>query len=243
MKKFPKKAEKKSFLLFYLNTVVLLHLMEMLNKYIQIAKAKWLKKLYSYCQALFENYHIPSHDHTHHLRVWEYSKEILVALENHYELDYELIEASIISSFFHDTGLTKTLNENHGQESRNICQQYFNDNKLQKPENWDDILLAIEKHDDKDYKITSSNPASILSILCNADDLDAFGKIGVVRYTEIYLLRGISLNELPELVIKNLDKRFSNFEKTYKAFPELFNKHKERYLDTRNYYEALKKEI
>lgn len=215
-----------------------------LTKHIKQTEEKWLKPLYSYCQLLFEKVKIPSHDHTHHLRVWDYSKEILQAInENHHPIDYPLVEGSLISSLFHDTGLTKTLNENHGKESKNICIQYFDDNNLQKPEHWEDILFAIENHDDKDYKLNNTNPDSILSILCNADDLDAFGNIGVVRYTEIYLLRGINLKELPQLVIDNLDKRFSNFEKTYCKFSQLYAEHKNRYVVTREFFKSLSNEI
>lgn len=70
-----------------------------------------------------------------------------------------------------------------------ICIQYFEENKLPKPDRFEEILFAIENHDDKDYKQNNTEPNSVFSILCNADDLDAFGKVGIVRYTEIYLLR------------------------------------------------------
>ena len=217
--------------------------MNNLSTHITQAEEKWLKPLYSYCQTLFDKVQIPSHDHTHHLRVWNYSKEILNAISDNIEINYNKVEACLISSLFHDTGLTKTLNENHGKESKNICIQYFEDNKLQKPGNWEEILYTIENHDDKDYKLNNTDPASILSILCNADDLDAFGNIGAVRYTEIYLLRGINLTELPQLVINNLDKRFSNFEKHYKEFSQLYAGHKKRYLTTRKFFENILTEI
>jgi len=218
-------------------------MMNNLDKYITQAEHKWLKPLYNYCQSLFKNTQIPSHDHTHHFRVWEYSKEILNELEQFYLIDSQLVEASIISSFFHDAGLTKTLNENHGKESKKICIEYFADNKLQKPENWEEILFSLENHDDKDYKMSDTDPLSVLSIVCTADDMDAFGNIGVVRYTEIYLLRGITLTELPELVINNLDKRFSNFEKSYGNFSRLYNKHKKRYLITKDFFENTTNEL
>ena len=72
--------------------------------------------------------------------------------------------------------------------------------------------------------------------------MDAFGNIGVIRYTEIYLLRGIHLRDLPESVIINLDKRFDNFERIYKNYSELFEKHKAQYLNTIKFFEHLKKE-
>lgn len=209
---------------------------------IQIIEDKYLADLTSYCESIFQKVRIPSHDHSHHKRVWEFSKEILFALSNSYNLDSDFIESCLIAAMFHDTGLVINVGVNHGLESRKICQDYFNKRRNSKPKNLDDILNAIEKHDDKEYTQKGLNPDSLLSILCNADDLDAFGKTGVVRYTEIYLMRGTSLKALPQSVIRNLDNRFKNFENTYKQFPALYQKHKERYLLTRNFFVELEKE-
>lgn len=217
--------------------------MNTIEQHIQTAEEIWLTALFNYCSKLFGNVQIPSHDHTHHLRVWQMAKEILYAISNQFEISYPKVEACLIASLFHDTGLTKTINENHGQESKQLCIQYFKKHKLTNPVNFDEILYAIEKHDDKNYKSNNLAPDAISSIVCNADDLDAFGHIGVVRYTEIYLLRGNSLNELPYFVLQNINKRFSNFEKTYKDFKTLFEKHKEQYLITKSFFENLKKEI
>lgn len=217
--------------------------MNILQQHIHSAEEIWLSPLFNYCSELFGNVQIPSHDHTHHLRVWQFAKEILFAISDRFEITYAKVEACLIASLFHDTGLTKTINENHGEESKQICIQYFEEHNLTKPANFNEILSAIEKHDDKDYTLSSIAPDDILSIICNADDLDAFGHIGVVRYTEIYLLRGNSLNELPDLVLKNLVQRFSNFERTYKDFSSLYQKHKENYLITKRFFENLKKEI
>lgn len=217
--------------------------MKLLEKHIRDAEHKWLNKLYSHCKSLFNETNIPSHDHTHHLRVWEYAKDILQSINKTYEIDSDLVEACLISSLFHDTGLTKTLNEYHGLESKTICIQYFEQNKIDKPDNFSNILYAIEKHDDKNYNKSNQKADSLLSIICNADDLDAFGKIGIVRYTEIYLLRGLQLDELQNAVITNLDKRFTNFKRIYNNFTELFEKHQQRYLTTRTFFEDLSKEL
>ncbi len=216
--------------------------MNKLEKQIHSAEKKWLDTLYAFCKKKFADKKIISHDHTHHLRVWEYSKEILSALNESFEINYDLVEACLIASLFHDTGLTKVLGEEHGFESKKFCEMYFELNTIERPAYFNEILYAIEKHDDKDYKENNNTPNSLLSILCNADDLDAFGNIGIVRYTEIYLLRGKNLNKLPGLVITNLYKRFSNFENSYKSFSELYNKHKARYLITRKFFEDLQKE-
>ena len=217
--------------------------MNNLDDYIKQAEEKWFEQLSSYCAFLFNNVNIPSHDHTHHLRVWKYAKDILRAIQNLHEIDYELVQAALIASMFHDTGLTVTLNENHGKESRNICIEYFEKNKIQKPAKFEDILLAIENHDDKNYKNSDQNPFSLLSIICNADDLDAFDNIGIVRYTEIYLMRGITLEKLPEAVLKNLENRFSNFERTYKKIPDLYKMQKARYIICEKFFEKLKSEL
>ena len=103
------------------------------------------------------------------------------------------------------------------------------------------VFTILNSFDDKEYK-TKSQADSLLSILSIADDLDAFGHIGVIRYSEIYLMRGISINELPKLVLSNLDKRFRNFEKKIKNYPDLYESHKSRYLITRKFFEELNKE-
>ena len=217
--------------------------MNNLEKNIKTAEDKWLNPLFNYCKLLFEKVNIPSHDHSHHVRVWEYSKEILKAIQFKDVVNYDLVESCLISSFFHDTGLTINLNENHGSESKKLCLEYFEKNHIIKPKNFDKILYAIENHDDKDYKNNNHDPNSVLSIICNADDLDAFGNIGVVRYTEIYLLRGINLKDLPSSVIKNLDTRFYNFKRTYKSFTELYEKYKNRYLISRSFFENVMNEL
>ncbi|OFX20446.1 MAG: hypothetical protein A2041_02810 [Bacteroidetes bacterium GWA2_31_9b] len=203
---------------------------------------KWLDSLYNNCKDLFSGSTVPSHDHDHHLRVWNYCKEIITELAPTHLIEYELIESLIIASFFHDTGLTITLSENHGKQSRLICENYFDRNNIEKPLSFIQVLEAIEKHDNKNYT-NKQVPESILSILCTADDIDAFGLIGVIRYSEIYMLRGLNMNQLSDSVIKNLDKRFAHFESTYKFLPVLFEKHYKKYQIARRFFEALENEI
>ncbi len=214
-----------------------------LNHLIQNVENKWLDRLYSACQELFANTHIPSHDHEHHKRVWIICKEILGELNKSKEIDTTLIESCIIATFFHDTGLTKTLSENHGRESRLLCIKYFNENHIEKSADFDLILDAIEKHDDKEYKTQTNKPESLISILCAADDLDAFGRIGIIRYTEIYLLRGYQINDLPRAVIENLDKRFTNFEKNYGFLTGLYSKYKTQFLIARDFFVEMDKDL
>ncbi|OFX83291.1 MAG: hypothetical protein A2W99_12245 [Bacteroidetes bacterium GWF2_33_16] len=217
--------------------------MEHLSHLILKVEEEWLNKLFIGCKELFSETKIPSHDHEHSKRVWNICKEIIIELSNSFSIDEKLLEACIIASFFHDTGLSKTLSENHGLESRKLCQEYFFHNNIEEPAIFDQILEAIEKHDDKEYKESNNNPYSILSILCAADDLDAFGRIGIIRYTEIYLLRGIGFNELPNAVIENMDKRFVNFERNYRFLPRLYNKYLNQYQIAKDFFIELKKEI
>lgn len=217
--------------------------MKNINYLIEKTEQKWLNQLFQNCKDLFSETKIPSHDHTHHFRVWSYCKEIILALHQDVTVNYDLIERCIIAAFFHDTGLTQTLKENHGKESKEICKNYFISNHLDLPVNFNEILLAIEKHDDKNYQLNKNNAGSLFTILCNADDLDAFGNIGIVRYTEIYLMRGVNLRELPSLVIENLDKRFTNFQYSYQNYTNLINKHKSRYRITRKFFEEMQEEF
>ena len=217
--------------------------MKDLNHLIQKVEDKWLNKLFGACKEIFSKTLIPSHDQEHHKRVWKICKEIITELSSSFKINEELLESCIIASFFHDTGLTKTLSQNHGFESKMICLNYFEQNKLTKPANFIHILEAIEKHDDKEYKNQNNNPESLVSILCAADDLDAFGRIGVVRYTEIYLLRGLSINELPSAVIENINKRFAHFESKFIFLPELYKKYKDQYLIARDFFNEMSEEI
>ena|SRR3989344_5401516 len=210
---------------------------------------KWLNLLYEYCKKEFSKVNLASHDHTHHRRVWNYAKQIFIELESiGYKVNVNNIEKSIIAIFFHDVGLTRTINEiGHGVESRKLCSQFFRQNLLKTPENFEEVLKAIEKHDDKEYKsIVYSkklNRDNIMSILCVSDDLDAFGELGTLRYAEIYLLRDNNLKTLPERVIKNLDKRFQNFLAVYGDLKNLVKKQKKRYLLTKQFYINIRKEI
>jgi len=216
--------------------------MNELKQMIEKAEEKWLTQLFDFCKYVFSVPTISSHNHNHHYRVWNYCKEILTAIYPHKKISCELIEGCIIASFFHDTGLSNTINEYHGTESKKICRNYFIKNKLSYPQNFEDILWTIENHDDKDYRIQNQKNNSMITILSTADDLDAFGKIGIVRYTEIYLLRGINITQLPTMVINNINKRFLNFKFNYECYPDLYKKHQKRYLITKNFFEELNRE-
>lgn len=202
------------------------------DQYILITEQNWLKTLYDFNQNLFSNTHIPSHDHTHHVRVWCIAKDIIRSLKQE-DISYNLVEAVLIAAMLHDTGLTKTLDERHGLESRRICENYF---RLKtKPPLFHEILEAVEFHDDKNYK--SQEQVSLLSkILYTSDDLDAFGHIGVFRYAEIYAMREIDKTDLPKRVLINLEKRFRFFTRTFNENTAILAQHNPRYQTIHDFY-------
>lgn len=200
-----------------------------LNDLIASVEKNWLKKLFEASDICFRNIYLPSHDHWHHYRVWEYAKELLKTLSIEKEYNIDEITNLIIAAFFHDTGMSVTKDESHGKESKNLCQNFFDNNQLQPPINFILALEAIEHHDDKAYSKNNINrDVSINTILSVADDLDAFGYIGILRYAEIYLVRKIPISEISYKVITNAERRFLHFKNNFNAFPNLVEKHYER---------------
>jgi HD superfamily phosphodiesterase len=220
--------------------------MENSRKNISASEEKWLKLLFNYSKEKFTLTPLPSHDHFHHLRVWNYAKSILLDLSvPGIVYSREEIEAILIAVFFHDMGMIITRDKEHGLESRNLCRQFFSSRPLFTPSNIDLILDIIERHDDKDYANYATvqhhpSPAVILNI---SDDLDAFGNIGVYRYTEIYHFRGISINELPSRILPNLEGRFQHFAQQLGQLQNLISLHRKRFERTRDFFINLEKEL
>lgn len=196
----------------------------------QILKAeqKWLDSLRGICRRIFSGVFLPSHDDSHHLRVWQHAKIILRTLDREgvwfeelltvEQPDGELLaEELILAVFFHDTGLSVTPGERHGLESRRFFDDYLKAEagrfRSIPPESIQRIRFAIEKHDDKSYHALNSGAHAVPGldeILSAADDLDAFGNIGIYRYAEIYMHRGMKPEELPAPVSDNARNRFLN---------------------------------
>jgi|GEM_PF-602497 len=197
---------------------------------------RWLKILYHAIKSEFIKHPLPSHDHTHHYRVWFFAKELLRVLSDAgYDVDSTLAEKSIISAFFHDVGMTITHKPSHGIESRLICERYLHEIEDLNLSYMDEIFEAIEMHDDKQYA-QKMQEISVYTILAVADDLDAYGAIGVYRYYEIYLLRGMRKEEIPLNVIGNIEKRFSFMERIFGSLHDLIKKHKSRKQLTIDYF-------
>lgn len=222
--------------------------MEKLLEQIHRVEQRHLYELYRYMVKVFENTNLPSHDALHHLRVWLHCRGLIIELyKAGIEISDELIENAIIACFFHDSGLTIDIGETHGKLGGQICRNYYNQHPNVTIKNIDIIVRAIEFHDDKSVKsgiVTKPEDMSGLNrLVSTADDLDAIGIIGIFRYVEIYLKRGIPDNELPQKVIKNLKDRFNNFTNAYSSLHRFSEKQKVRYLETLNFFTELDSEM
>jgi HD superfamily phosphodiesterase len=195
---------------------------------IESAEKQFKQILEDFFISVFNEKFLSSHGIDHHRRVWNYSKEMLklIPLKNSVQIS-RLASELIIASYLHDIGMSVDPGVRHGKHSRDLCSQFLVKNNL--PQNdWQDVLEAIENHDNKDYAgNTSIN--ELLAILSVADDLDAFGLIGIFRYSEIYLTRGIDPEKIGHLIRENAEKRFGNFIKTFGSDSEIVQKHKKRY--------------
>ncbi len=154
------------------------------------------------------------------------SKEISISGE---EIPPVLPAKLIIAGYLHDLGMSIDPGIRHGILSRELCKSFLKTNNLNESEHCD-VLKAIEHHDDKEYNISGTNKNELLKILSVADDLDAFGFIGIYRYLEIYLTRGIQPEIIGYEIRKNALKRYQNLESTFGIHTRLIEKHRKRYL-------------
>lgn len=183
-----------------------------------------------------------SHDIVHHRRVWQYAKELLkeISFTGDYiskKLPFELL----IACYLHDLGMSVDPVVRHGIHSRELCKSFLDRNNLSKSD-FNDVLEAVEHHDDKEYKTQEANKNDVLKILAIADDLDAFGYIGIYRYLEIYITRGIRPENIGHTIRKNAVKRFHNFEQKFGNFPELIERHRKRFLILDNFFAGYNRE-
>ena len=175
-----------------------------------------------------------SHDLSHHKRVWNYAKELLQYIG---DADQLFIEKLLIACYLHDIGMAIDKGEKHGIQSRKICESFLEENKIS-PAHYADLIQAIEYHDNKEYT-DSPVDHKLLLLLSVADDLDAFGYTGILRYADIYLERDVSITDLGRLVMENSGKRFENFEKALSDYPELVERHRTRYQTLIRFYSEL----
>jgi len=195
---------------------------------IESAEEKYKQILEDFFISVYPENHLSSHGIDHHRRVWNYARDliILIPAKNDAQVSHLASEA-IIACYLHDIGMAFDPGPKHGKLSRDLCGKFFTDNNIPEKD-WIEVLEAIENHDNKDY---TSNPSGndLLTVLSVADDLDAFGCIGIFRYTEIYLAREIGFGTIGNMIRENARKRYDNFIKTFGSVDELVMKHWERY--------------
>ncbi len=203
------------------------------NKYKQILEQYFIK--------IWGKTILISHGIDHHRRVWHYAKELLddVTL-NGLKISQVTPEKLLIACYLHDLGMSTDPGIRHGKLGREFCLQFLEENELSIPDNYE-ILDAIENHDNKE-NVDSSGEDSILSLLSVADDLDAFGYIGIYRYSEIYLTRGIQPQRAGFMIRENATGRFLNFISLFGSNPELVKKHRQRYLVLDRFFSNFNKE-
>ena len=215
---------------------------KLLNERILETEARWLKRLFLLTRDCFSDTGLPSHNHWHHLRVWGFMKELLDQLDQQgIEYSQDELEGLIIACFFHDTGMAQTLDEAHGRISADLCRRFFVDHSQLAPRCLLSVLEAIEVHDNKDYNTMPSpmEKPSLSLLLTVADDLDAFGKTGILRYAEILILRGWKLEDLPERILNNARGRMTHLEAAFAQNRQWMEKQRQRYKMLTDFFQPL----
>ena len=221
---------------------------EVLNRMISNVEQKWLTQLYHNVKSEFSQTWLPSHDHTHHFRVWQYAKNLIEALsQNGFFFSEMKLEQLILAVFFHDIGLTRTLDSSHGHESRESCRSFIEHHTSLTGVTVNQILDAVENHDNKNYSVDPLHklhqPETIRSLLAVSDDLDAYGAIGVFRFFEIYFLRGFSIQSLAANITGNIESRFNYFLRNYGDLHEFATEHEKRSQFTMQFYRDLHQQL
>lgn len=202
---------------------------------IESAELQFKQILERFFIAVFDERSLSSHGINHHRRVWSYAVELTKLLaEREIISDSEFPPKLIIACYLHDIGMSLETGIRHGVHSRDLCIRFLEKNHLKKSK-YQDVLLAIENHDNKDY-FTFAGKYDLLIILSTADDLDAFGFTGIFRYSEIYLTRGTDLYEIGNMIMENASKRFDNFTRTFGFLDALFQIHRRRYDTLINFF-------
>jgi HD superfamily phosphodiesterase len=184
-----------------------------LKRIIESAEKQYKQILEEYFVSVYNVRSLPSHGIDHHRRVWIYSQEILkiFPVRNKKHLSV-LTSELIIACYLHDIGMSVDAGTKHGKYSKDLAARFLALSNLRVNDHLE-LLEAIENHDNKEY-ISKESRNDLLTVLSVSDDLDAFGFIGVYRYTEIYLTRGTEPVNIGHQVKVNARKRFENFEKT-----------------------------
>jgi HD superfamily phosphodiesterase len=213
-----------------------------LTTIIESVELRYKQILEEFFIQIYDEKVLSSHGIEHHRRVWNNSKELLLLLSGKSLNSLSQLPSKlIIASYLHDIGMLVETGIRHGKHSRDFGIQFLEKNHIPIIE-YQDVLEAIEYHDRKDYT-ESFEVNDLLKILSVADDLDAFGFIGIFRYAEIYLTRGINPQEIGSMVRENAKKRFDNFIKTFGFAGELVAKHKKRFDILNDFFENYNKQV
>jgi len=208
---------------------------------IESAEKKYRQILEEYFNEIWNGTVLISHGIDHHRRVWHHAKELLAEIiGSGSKIIPELPEKLIIACYMHDIGMSADRSIRHGRKGVEICKQFLLRNHLDEA-NFKEVLYAIENHDNKEY-INYSPEDAILTILSVADDLDAFGFIGIYRYTEIYLTRGVASHLLGYRIRENAEKRYMNFISIFGYNTELADKHRQRFLILDRFFDYYNRE-
>jgi hypothetical protein len=195
---------------------------------IESAEIQFKQILEEFFISVYDEKALPSHGLNHHRRVWSYAKDFLKLLPQKDSIGISALPSQlIVACYLHDIGMTIDPGTKHGKQSRTLCSRFLTNNNLKETE-WQDVLEAIEYHDNKNYTDDHINN-DLLTILSVSDDLDAFGCIGIYRYSEIYLIRKIEPDKIGYMIRENAGKRYDKFIKTYGSIDDLVVKHWERY--------------
>jgi HD superfamily phosphodiesterase len=204
------------------------------KKYRQILEEFFLKK--------WGDTRLFSHDIDHHRRVWHYARELLSETGRNKKIRITFSpDKLLIACYLHDLGMTIDQGDRHGVYSSYLCREFVYQNGLSESE-FSGVLTAIKDHDRKEI-ISTDNYPDLLSFLTIADDLDAYGYIGISRYLEIYIKRGILAADIGYMIRTNASRRFDNFKTTFRNSNALLKKHSGRFKILDDFFNNYNKQV
>ncbi len=212
-----------------------------ISEHIARTEEKWLEEVVPFVSNLFEETFLPSHDHGHARRVWSLCKKLLLELESYDSLaDQGLVEGLLLASWFHDTGMVDDPGEKHGVYGGEIFERFIKKHPMGDARLFKEVMKVIKNHDTKERslypELKPGKSPGMMAILSIADDLDALGTVGIYRYSEIYLKRGLPPGLLGIKVLANVRKRFKNILESCTAFPTLMASYLENYLSIEQFF-------
>ena len=219
-----------------------------IDKWIREAEDRWLDHVRQQTTGLFAHTFLPSHGQDHHLRVWNICKSLLREISGFNNLmDHELVEGLLLAAWFHDTGMSLSMDKEHGLLGRKMCEEFLSDRAHPKPLRYGEVLDAIEFHDLKEESVyarfTPEKPPAVLNILSIADDMDALGIIGIYRYAEIYLHRKIPLQMLGVRILGNAGERYRNVASSCANAPSVVRSCSQQYLVLEQFYNLYNQQL